>query len=903
MAGTLGSTGRVRRLGSVLLAPVLLAVLLGVSSSPAGAVAGYGDVADDQYFTEPVQWSVDNDITGIDGPCFSPDAPASRGETALYLWNMQGQPEAGEHSFVDVTVDAHNDAISWMAATGITTGTSPTTFSPDDTLTRAQVAAFLWRLAGVPAAPAHSFVDVHAAWQQGAVSWLAQTGITTGTSLTTFSPDNTLTRKQLITFLWRYQDRPDVTVDPASPDCDPDAPVPMPSDGFAVIDPTDDDNRDDDNPTDDDTPTDEDAPDDDDTPDDNGNLAFRDDVLIPDSSPTTLLGSSGDLRVKLHVCVDPDLASLVSISDIAATADSWNELEAPFYNWQSSGLLNMRMEAGMIIDSQNLDDHGVADPFPADCTAVLSREAGIIHHLFNFIEGTCVGAGGFGMLNFGLSSTCVSNSSRLSRSLVDLFRSLFGVISHELDHNIGIEHAYGFARGYTRVIDPPPPDADPDNLRERYFGTRTGMPTGNDTSFGRVYRCYDLEALGWPMGDDKPACFRMPPRVDLFSGERTADGRVRFQWEYAYTTEPVTSQRIHLRRWEAQADGTFAWTEVDSYSVPTDAKSFILPSHPGGFYQVSLVHSWAFGSAYAWSGSIHDKAFSLRRDVGIEVAQRPTLEQIGFDLNWTPAPGVSEYKVSGYRGCLSVVDPEPPQGRYYRDEHGARLILSPSIERVVTEPPNCNTDVSEPGFSLDEASGKLRDGNSYDIVIEACAPPETHDWGIIGLDRCYVWATTTVAAKPYEPTTEEVLSIGLYRESWRYTRSIPPCDRVSAQEECCDLAPRDCLETGIGPAYYIAWDHHPEAGFYFLRFRECEATRSQCLQEGFDLTNPNSYTSNLVSRDEVGERIYVFSDYGQQYLLDVLVCPEGLDPENFDGRQCFPWEETRTTFTTLTRNN
>ena len=61
------------------------------------------------------------------------------------------------HSFTDVTDASQNDAISWMADTGITTGTSPTTFAPDENLKRAQAAAFLHRLADEPAAPAAQF--------------------------------------------------------------------------------------------------------------------------------------------------------------------------------------------------------------------------------------------------------------------------------------------------------------------------------------------------------------------------------------------------------------------------------------------------------------------------------------------------------------------------------------------------------------------------------------------------------------------------------------------------------------------------------------------------------------------------------------------------------------------------
>ena len=139
---------------------------------------------------------------------------------------MENRPDTGDpHSFTDVTDASQNDAISWMANTEITTGTSPTTFAPDETLRRAQAAAFLHRLDGEPAAPPHNFGDVVTPWQQDAVSWMAHTGITTGTSPTTFAPEDTLTRAQLVTFLYRYQGEPEVTINASTPDCDPTADV------------------------------------------------------------------------------------------------------------------------------------------------------------------------------------------------------------------------------------------------------------------------------------------------------------------------------------------------------------------------------------------------------------------------------------------------------------------------------------------------------------------------------------------------------------------------------------------------------------------------------------------------------------------------------------------------------
>ena len=214
-----GVTVALSRAGLVL---ALTAVLVVGSVSPVGALAGYGDVGGGTWYTDAVQWSVDNGIADISGFCFGPETPVSRGETAVWIYNMENQPDAGEgHPFTDVTDASQDDAVSWMADNEITTGTSPTTFAPDETLRRAQVATFLYRLKGEPSAPPHSFSDVVAGWQQDAVSWMAHTGITTGTSPTTFAPKDTLTRGHLVTFLYRYQGEPEVTVSASTPPCNP----------------------------------------------------------------------------------------------------------------------------------------------------------------------------------------------------------------------------------------------------------------------------------------------------------------------------------------------------------------------------------------------------------------------------------------------------------------------------------------------------------------------------------------------------------------------------------------------------------------------------------------------------------------------------------------------------------
>ena len=111
------------------------------------------------------------------------------------------------HGFSDVpTTSFANTAISWLVEAGITTGTTPTTFSPNNKVTRAQMAVFLHRNAGEPApAGQQHFTDVPTtSYANPAIAWLVEAGITTGTTPTTFTPQANTTRADMAVFLWRY---------------------------------------------------------------------------------------------------------------------------------------------------------------------------------------------------------------------------------------------------------------------------------------------------------------------------------------------------------------------------------------------------------------------------------------------------------------------------------------------------------------------------------------------------------------------------------------------------------------------------------------------------------------------------------------------------------------------------
>ena len=169
----------------------------------------FADVSTGTYYYDAVLWATGEDITtGTSATTFSPDMACTRAQVVTFLWRANGSPvlEGASNPFEDVRADSYYyNAVLWAVEEGITTGTSATTFAPDANCTRAQVATFLWRAEGSPAVSGGtSFTDVASgAYYADAVVWASNSGVTTGTSTTTFSPDAVCTRAQIVTFLYR----------------------------------------------------------------------------------------------------------------------------------------------------------------------------------------------------------------------------------------------------------------------------------------------------------------------------------------------------------------------------------------------------------------------------------------------------------------------------------------------------------------------------------------------------------------------------------------------------------------------------------------------------------------------------------------------------------------------------
>ena len=167
------------------------------------------DVPGDAFYHDPVLWAVDNAVTnGLDATHFGPDAGCTRAHVVTFLWRAAGQPAPASsyNPFTDVLPGAYYyDAVLWAVEKGITNGVSATAFAPDQTCTRGQIVTFLWRYQHSPSASGTtSFIDIPAGqYYSTAVAWAVANNITNGMGDGIFAPDATCTRGQIVTFLYR----------------------------------------------------------------------------------------------------------------------------------------------------------------------------------------------------------------------------------------------------------------------------------------------------------------------------------------------------------------------------------------------------------------------------------------------------------------------------------------------------------------------------------------------------------------------------------------------------------------------------------------------------------------------------------------------------------------------------
>lgn len=194
------------RAAIALLTTIIVAGVLtsAVAASPVSADQSESDSV--PYYRDAVAWAQGS---GVVTGCVPLGVATSRGEVITVIHKALDEPEARyRHRFLDIRARELQMPVAWAANNGITRGTSPTTFSPDDLATRAQVAAFLWRASGQPDGRPSRFADIKRDWQVAPVGWMASEGITTGRSANIFDPDAPVTWAELLTFVWRWLSSP-----------------------------------------------------------------------------------------------------------------------------------------------------------------------------------------------------------------------------------------------------------------------------------------------------------------------------------------------------------------------------------------------------------------------------------------------------------------------------------------------------------------------------------------------------------------------------------------------------------------------------------------------------------------------------------------------------------------------
>ena len=168
------------------------------------------DVPNDAYYFDAVKWAVKNGITaGVGDNLFAPNRPCTRAEIVTFLWRAAGSPVVNyAMNMSDIPEGAYYaEAVRWALSEGIAVGTSADTFSPDDTCTRAEAVTFLCRAKGSKMDYNNEFIDVSGDdYYADAVAWAEKTDVTVGVGNEKFAPDDDCSRGQIVTFLYRtYQ--------------------------------------------------------------------------------------------------------------------------------------------------------------------------------------------------------------------------------------------------------------------------------------------------------------------------------------------------------------------------------------------------------------------------------------------------------------------------------------------------------------------------------------------------------------------------------------------------------------------------------------------------------------------------------------------------------------------------
>ena len=638
-------------------------------------------------------------------------------------------------------------------------------------------------------------------------------------------------------------------------------------------------------------------------------VAYFDDLIqddrvilpaVPSATSVRTRPTTGDLRVKIHACVQPDFAAHVAMRDLGAYAEYLNEHEAPWLAWQSSGRASLRYETGSIIVSQDLAR--LKDPrrdwgsfvAPTDCIAPETATDGYLHHYLVIgtdIGGPCDGTGEVGgtysstyfrvrhhQLGTGWGprdSLSLRHGDVMSGVMYNIVhrnvdtalrRNIIGMWGHTLfdedaalggsvagsafaDHLLNPDLIVGSFAGF--------PDSD--TLVTRYdLSTHEGI-----IEVRRTLPCVLISGLGWPTGRGHPACHRLtPPRPGSPAILNEPDGNIRATWQPPpgiLNPEPVTGYRVRVFR--LMPDGSSAYrsisdetTPLADVTVPAATTAYVLPKQnvDGAAYSVWVSALSSVGEG-AWADSVPiqflppvAQATATQRDtrgqeVSVGSSPTPIRNPIEFGLSWPAAPGASHYLVSGFESCTIRTE--------FDDGHG-----NTSFEV-------CSQRVEGTSHSLTELRDQLVEGKSYDITVFACG--DLYDtFAVIRAapSGCFRYASAAITATRLE---------------------TPPPGEISV------VPVANCFATNV--CYKVSWTPHPDAKAYAASYSWCADPSTQCDPLAAGLSTVIGNEAYSVTATEASTTLTVFTANGPaqggRYLVRVYACYTSVGPHACWGSQ------------------
>ena len=382
------------------------------------------------------------------------------------------------------------------------------------------------------------------------------------------------------------------------------------------------------------------------------------------------------------MCTTSELRPFIPAGFINNYVAALNERVAPFYAWQSSGLLSVQFEAGQVLETP------YEDTTCGDQVYDGRGAAGIAHqfYLYGTIAANEDPVGGRGQVSGPISSIYhphPRDEAPRAPSGLGLERVLF-VSGHELDHNIGVPHFFGRPVGPTR--------GDVSSSQWQSLGTISDNP-----AFSRMYSCHSVSKIGWSVGEDRPACLVVPelPSARHVHITDADDGAATVVWQEPLQFDNFTSITGYKVKIQRHNGSTFE--VIEQHNVSAARREFQLPQQlQSGRYIVAVQVMSDVGDSL--DNSIEFSIFGNEYNLQVRAvtpspqwySQNTTMDYpIEYELSWDPVPNARIYEIYS------------PEGR----------CPSPGANDL------CVT--TEPRIVFSESRGELVEGETYSLTIYA----------------------------------------------------------------------------------------------------------------------------------------------------------------------------------------